>query len=61
MLSFTIPTGVKTVKIDVDTGKLANSKTLRTINQAFIDGTEPTAAASRTEESTDFLKQDLGD
>ena len=61
VLSFAIPAGVKTVKIDVDTGKLANSATKRTINQAFIDGTEPTAAASRTEESTDFLKQDLGD
>ncbi len=61
VLTFTIPAGIKTVKIDVDSGKLANTSTVRTINQAFIEGTEPTAAASRTEESTDFLKQDLGD
>jgi penicillin-binding protein 1A len=59
--SFSVPAGVKVVKVDVDSGKLANSNAKRTINQAYIEGTEPTAAASRTEESTDFLKQDLGD
>lgn len=60
-LTFDIPAGVKTVKIDAESGKLANVSTVRVIEQAFIEGTEPTSAASRTEESTDFLKQDLGD
>ena len=59
ILNFPVPSGVKIVKIDVESGKLANSGTAKTINQSYIDGTEPTAAASRTEESTDFLKQDL--
>ncbi len=59
VLSFPIPEGVKSVKIDADSGKLANSASKRVINQAFIDGTEPTAAASRSEETTDHLKQDI--
>ncbi len=59
VMNFTVPAGVKIIKVDVDSGKLANSRSTKTINQAYIDGTEPTAASSRTEESTDFLKQDL--
>ncbi len=59
VMNFTVPAGVKIIKVDADSGKLANSRSTKTINQAYIEGTEPTAAASRTEESTDFLKQDL--
>jgi penicillin-binding protein 1A len=59
VLSFLVPKGVKVVKIDSESGQLANSASGRTIEQAYIDGTEPTAAASRNEESNDFLKQDL--
>lgn len=59
VLSFPIPEGVKIVKVDAESGKLANSASKRVINQAFIDGTEPTAAASRSEETTDHLKQDI--
>lgn len=61
MLSFEIPENVKMVKIDVQSGKLPTSGTTRTINQAYIDGTEPTAAESRAEETVDHLKQDLGE
>jgi len=60
-LTFTVPAGVKIVTIDTDSGKLANTATVNKIDQAFIEGSEPTAAASRTEESTDFLKQDLSE
>jgi len=60
-MSFPQPSGVKVVKIEAESGRLANSASGRTINQAFIEGTEPTTASSRSEETTDFLKQDLGD
>lgn len=59
VLTFQPPPGVKIVKIDADSGKLAHSATARVIEQAFIEGTEPTAAASRSEETTDHLKQDI--
>ena len=54
-----MPDGVKLVKIDSETGKLAHSASNRIVTQAYIDGTEPTAAASRSEETTDHLKQDI--
>ncbi len=60
-VSFSVPDGVKTVKIDADSGKLANSASSRVIDQSFIDGTEPSAAASRSEETTDYLKRDIGE
>jgi penicillin-binding protein 1A len=59
VLTFPQPEGVKLVKIDAESGKLANSASKRVIDQAFIDGTEPTSAASRSEETTDHLKQDI--
>ncbi len=59
MLTFPVPDGVKLVKIDSETGKLAHSASNRIVTQAYIDGTEPTAAASRSEETTDHLKQDI--
>lgn len=59
VMSFEVPPHVKIVKIDAETGKLPNSASKRVISQAFIDGTEPTSAASRSEETTDHLKQDI--
>lgn len=59
MLSFQIPDSVKIVKIDAETGKLPNSASARVVSQAYISGTEPTTAASRSEEATDHLKQDM--
>ena len=56
---FQMPDGVKIVKIDAESGKLAHSGSKRVIEQAFIDGTEPSSAESRTEETTDHLKQDM--
>lgn len=58
-MSFPMPEGVKLVKVDAESGKLANSASQRTIMQAYIEGTEPTAAESRSEETTDFLKRDM--
>ncbi|AZZ38083.1 penicillin-binding protein 1A [Bdellovibrio sp. qaytius] len=58
-MSFPIPDGVKIVKVDAESGKLANSASSRTIMQAYIEGTEPTAAESRSEETTDYLKRDI--
>ena len=59
VLSFPIPDSVKIVKIDAETGKLPNSASARVVSQAYISGTEPTTAASRSEEATDHLKQDM--
>lgn len=59
ILTFPMPAGVKLVNIDADNGKLAHSASKRVITQAYIDGTEPTAAESRSEETTDHLKQDI--
>lgn len=59
MLSFQIPDAVKIVKIDAETGKLPNSASARVVSQAYVSGTEPTTAASRSEEATDHLKQDM--
>lgn len=58
-LTFEPPPKVKIVKIDADTGRLANSASRRVVQQAYIEGTEPTTAASRSEEATDYLKQDM--
>lgn len=58
-MTFPVPEGVKVVKIDAESGKLANSASKRVIEQAFLEGTEPTSAASRSEETTDHLKQDI--
>lgn len=60
-MSFPIPDNVKLVKVDAESGKLANSSSGRTITQAYIEGTEPTAAESRSEETTDHLKRDIGE
>lgn len=59
ILSFPVPPGVNLVKVDADSGKLATSASKRVINQAYIEGSEPTAAESRSEETTDHLKQDI--
>ncbi|MBY0554263.1 PBP1A family penicillin-binding protein [bacterium] len=59
VMSFTVPPRVKIVKIDAETGKLPNSASKRVISQAYVEGTEPTSAASRSEETTDHLKQDM--
>lgn len=59
LMPFDMPPKVKIVKVDADTGKLPNSASKRVISQAYIEGTEPTSAASRSEEATDHLKQDL--
>lgn len=58
-MSFDAPSKVKTVKIDAETGRLANSASQRVVEQTYILGTEPSAAASRSEEATDLLKQDM--
>lgn len=59
VMSFEPPLRVKIVKIDAETGRLASSASKRIVEQAYVQGTEPTAAASRSEEATDYLKQDM--
>ena len=61
VISFQAPPNVIKVKIDAQSGKLANSASSRIIEQAYVEGTEPTAASTKTEETVDHLKQDLGE
>jgi len=60
-MTFATPEGIVFASIDSDTGKLASANTKNTIRQAFLEGTEPTEASGKSEEATDFLKQDLSE
>lgn len=58
-MTLPVPDGIVFANIDADTGKLASANTRRVIRQAFVEGTEPTSSSSsKSEEATDFLKQD---
>ncbi len=60
-MTFPVPPGIVFANIDSDTGKLASAATKNILRQAFVEGTEPTAASNKNEEATDFLKQDLSE
>ncbi len=60
-MTFPVPDGIVFANIDADTGKLASASTKNIIRQAFIEGTEPTAASNKAEEATDFYKQDFSE
>lgn len=60
-MSFPVPDGIVFANIDSETGKLASASTRKIIRQAFVEGTEPTAASNKAEEATDFYKQDLSE
>jgi len=60
-MTFPVPDGIVFANIDSDTGKLASASTKKILRQAFVEGTEPTAAANKAEEATDFYKQDLSE
>ncbi len=61
VLNFKVPQNVKIFSIDAKSGKLASPASERVIEQAFIEGTEPTAESTKRQETVDHLKQDLGD
>lgn len=58
-MTLPVPEGIVFANIDRETGKLASASTKQVLRQAFVEGTEPSAAAAKTEEATDFLKDDL--
>lgn len=58
---FSVPGNIRTLDIDAETGRLANATSQRVISQSFIEGSEPNTTTTRTEEATDYLKQDLED
>jgi penicillin-binding protein 1A len=60
-MTFPVPEGIVFANIDSDTGKLATATTKNVLRQAFTEGTEPTAASNKSEEATDFLKEDLSE
>ncbi|UXR65595.1 PBP1A family penicillin-binding protein [Bdellovibrio bacteriovorus] len=60
-MTFPVPDGIVFANIDSETGKLASASTKKIIRQAFVEGTEPTAASNKAEEATDFYKQDFSE
>lgn len=60
-MTFPVPDGIVFANIDSDTGKLATATTKNVLRQAFAEGSEPTTASSKSEEATDFLKNDLSE
>lgn len=60
-MTFPVPPGIVFANIDTDTGKLASASTKNILRQAFVEGTEPTAASNKSDEATDFYKQDLSE
>lgn len=59
--SFSVPTNIVFANVDSENGKLASSRSRGVINQAFLEGTEPTLSDTKNQrqEETDFLKEDL--
>jgi penicillin-binding protein 1A len=59
---FQIPSGIVFANVDSITGKLASVSTKNVINQAFIQGTEPTEVSGKANtrgDESDFYKNDL--
>jgi penicillin-binding protein 1A len=61
--SIPIPPGIVFANIDADTGQIPGPGSKRVIRQAFVEGTEPSAAAAKakSENETDFYKKDLSE
>lgn len=60
-MTFEKPDGIVSVRVDTETGHLASASDKKAINLAFVQGTEPTSASVKTQETTDFLKQDFSE
>jgi penicillin-binding protein 1A len=61
LLSFPTPNGIVFANIDAETGKLASASSRTIIRQAFVEGTEPGLTSNKTEENSDFYKQDMSE
>lgn len=60
-VTFPVPQGIVFTDVDIQTGKPASTGAKNVLHQAYIEGSEPTAAAYREEEEKDFLKEDLAE
>lgn len=58
---FRVPRGIINVRIDKETGRLANEATARVFDEAFAEGTEPGAVRSQDNPSTVNPTQIFGD
>ena len=58
-MTLPVSEGIVVANIDGETGQLASASSKDVIRQAFIEGTEPTSTSNKTEEATEFLKQEL--
>ena len=60
---FEVPGGIVFANIDNETGQLVSSRSKKVVNQAFIEGTQPTESDEYTDiqEDQDFLRGDLSE
>ncbi len=60
---FEVPEGIVFANIDNETGQLVSSRSKKVVNQAFIEGTQPTESDEHTDfqEDQDFLREDLSE
>ena len=60
---FAVPEGIVFANIDNETGQLVTSRSKKVVNQAFVEGTQPTDSNEYTEiqEDQDFLREDLSE
>ncbi|MFP5518823.1 MAG: penicillin-binding transpeptidase domain-containing protein [Bdellovibrionia bacterium] len=58
-MTFPVPEGIVFASVDYDSGRLTKEGAPGSIKLPFIAGTEPKASDFRSEEATDFYKQDL--
>lgn len=58
-MTLPVPEGIVFTNIDASNGRLATAQSQSTLKQAYVNGTEPTSASNKSEETTDFLKEDI--
>ncbi len=58
-MTLPVPEGIVFTNIDASNGRLATAQSQSTLKQAYVNGTEPTSTSNKSEETTDFLKEDI--
>lgn len=58
---FPVPPGIVFAKIELKTGKIATTQGKRSVEQAFLEGTEPGSKADDSGDSSDFFTDDRSD
>ncbi len=58
---FPVPPGIVFTKIELKTGQVATTHGMRSVEQAFLEGTEPGSKANESSGSSDFFNEDRSD